>query len=957
MPQDILTVLHDLVPLGAIGVIRHVAWIIKLILSAFWRDIRATGPLPYTKVAAAMTVKGEPPETFKLVLRALLREKIDQVCITFDKGETKLMELTDRFKRANQGAIDIRWIVTTEKGKRKGLKAAIEMVEGMDIIICMDSDTIFGKGVKEGIMHAFSKPGIGGVTVAQRAYKPSSLMHYLFDIRLKLRYVFEIPGQALTGHVSCLSGRCSAYLAEPLKKIVGNLTVEQWLGIKKVGGGEDKCLTTYLQDEGYKCAVVTKATVYTRPESSLKVYFNQSLRWARNSWFSDLRAIFTRRPWMVRDPVMLFYTLDRMMSTFTLIWAIWYLILLLLTNRWQAAGLLFAWWMISRAIKITPWILDTGKLWVVFPYAFVTFWLSFLKVHALVTLWETGWLTRGSGAGSRDYTKMIITNVYRFVTVSIIVSLGVDFAYRNNIWAADMPGIAEFGYFYRPGDDGLVVVHDVFPQGSRSTLLVVNDPLDLPSLEASIPTLIRLGDELKMQINTLQVVRASDLTEEQVTGSNVIFLDRPQETSDLTRDIAYAYDRPGLGERLLNVEPFAAESLNPMRVIRAPWNEKAWVVLADTAQQIHYRLRGQIVPPTDALVLVKNNLGDAFFAPAQVTAPDESRLLATLDAAPPDIKNTVQMQRVYRMIVTPDIDVATLVLNIEADALKTLQPGTGIELVMRTLGEGAAVSLLKITAEGDLTTAPIGERLQPILGTTLQTREVTITMNISRDAQLDPTQPDGNFWRQFEANASLTWKPAKNSLTPGLDSYPYPFVSMEENADVALIMPSDLTENDIHMLARLIVHLGANGVSEDAIHVMQPSTLNMEVLQNANIMMIGSTARQTYVQALDEQFRQTNELGMFDVLPDNSSGILLMKPSPWNPERSMILATGTTDVGETIASIQLLRSSPITETPASGAIVDAGSGIRPYEGFDEITLTTGSLTVSSAAVTLTPDQE
>src|SRR6187549_3585619 len=124
MPQDILTVLHDLVPLGAIGVIRHVAWIIKIVLSSFWRDIRATGPLPYTKVGVAMTVKGEPPATFKLVLRALLREKIDQVCITFDKGEKELMALTDRFQKANQGVIDIRWIVTTEKGKRKGLKAA-----------------------------------------------------------------------------------------------------------------------------------------------------------------------------------------------------------------------------------------------------------------------------------------------------------------------------------------------------------------------------------------------------------------------------------------------------------------------------------------------------------------------------------------------------------------------------------------------------------------------------------------------------------------------------------------------------------------------------------------------------------------------------------------------------------------------------------------------------------------
>ena len=270
MSTELVTILLSLIPFGVIGAIRLTAWLIKLFLSSRWRDIKATGPLPYSKVGAALTVKGEPPATFKLVLEALLKERIDQVCVTFDHNEHDNMALTGAFAKEHAGEIDIRFEPTTEKGKRKGLHRAIEMVEGMDIIICMDSDTILGEGVKQSILETFSKPGVGGVTVKQRVYKPEHLMHYMFDIRLVSRYNLEAPGQALGGYVSCLSGRCSAYLAGPLKEIKKNLVNEQWLGIRKTGGGEDKCLTTFLQDAGYKSAVINDAVVYTarRPTSS-----------------------------------------------------------------------------------------------------------------------------------------------------------------------------------------------------------------------------------------------------------------------------------------------------------------------------------------------------------------------------------------------------------------------------------------------------------------------------------------------------------------------------------------------------------------------------------------------------------------------------------------------------------------------------------------------------------------
>lgn len=127
----------------------------------------------------------------------------------------------------------------------------------------------------------------------------------------------------------------------------------------------------------------------------------------------------------------------------------------------------------------------------------------------------------------------------------------------------------------------------------------------------------------------------------------------------------------------------------------------------------------------------------------------------------------------------------------------------------------------------------------------------------------------------------------------------------------------------------------------------------MDVLQHANVIMIGSLERQIYVQALDNTLRQNNELGMFDILPSDTSGVLVMNASPWNPERSMILATGKTTEGEMLASVQLLSTSPLTDVQTRGAIVDAG-GVTPYAGFDNLSLSSVSVSVSSATISINP---
>jgi cellulose synthase/poly-beta-1,6-N-acetylglucosamine synthase-like glycosyltransferase len=354
---------------------------------------------------------------FALLLKSLIQENIDQVCVVFDRGETENIQLFKRFAEEYQGQIDARFSITTKPGKRAGLAEAIAMTADVDIIMAMDSDTQLGNGVKQAILAAFGDPRIGGVTIAQRVYQPKNWVHQIFDLLLFLRYWHDISGQALGGRISCLSGRCSAYLAQPLKEVAPDLLTESWAGIRKTGGGDDKLLTTRIHDKNYYTTLVRNVFVYTRSEHELLKFLKQRLRWGRNSWFSDLRALFTRR-WMWQSPILLFYTLDRMVSSFTIMLSPWLMIYFIVTLNWEGILLILLWWLVSRTIKTLPYLLQTHRFHILPLYIAMTFVLGAVNIHALVTMGESSWMSRGASGQKLQSTAMMA------ITFMILLGLG-----------------------------------------------------------------------------------------------------------------------------------------------------------------------------------------------------------------------------------------------------------------------------------------------------------------------------------------------------------------------------------------------------------------------------------------------------------------------------------------------------------------------------------------------------
>lgn len=934
MSTELVTILLSLIPFGVIGAIRLTAWLIKLFLSSRWRDIKATGPLPYSKVGAALTVKGEPPATFKLVLEALLKERIDQVCVTFDHNEHDNMALTGAFAKEHASEIDIRFEPTTEKGKRKGLHRAIEMVEGMDIIICMDSDTILGEGVKQSILETFSKPGVGGVTVKQRVYKPEHLMHYMFDIRLVSRYNLEAPGQALGGYVSCLSGRCSAYLAGPLKEIKKNLVNEQWLGIRKTGGGEDKCLTTFLQDAGYKSAVINDAVVYTRPETNFFVYVSQSLRWARNSWFSDLRAIFQRKPWMVNNPIMMFYTVDRMMSTFTLAMAVWYMAMLLLTQNFIPALFLAFWWVVSRGIKIYPYILETRRLWIIPFYAASSMLLSVIKIHALVTMWETGWLTRGNNTKGKELRKTLMSGAYRGITASVMLLLGIIAFRTEDVWMADMPGIAELGHFYRPGETGLQVMMPVFSE-QRTTLIALSDPTSLDVLNAALPDIARLGEELTLQADLLQVVNTADVTTEMANVSNLVLFGQQPTEGEISWLLTPMYDYPRQGDRLAHAEPFAADTFQPIRVVRGPWDEADRVILAGASNSIRYRLLGQLLAGEDAENLMQQEIGSAYFTTLSSPAGQAMTTLESLDSI--DHSNPLPGIRTlrtrYQVLLTDEVDASTLILFVNSSGLTALQPGTVVSVSLNDQLVGSITVDPVASSPSILSLGKVGQVAQEDPFT-----PAVLELEFPASALSNPDISASDLWQQVDAFSGLQWQ-SRQPEAVSLNSYPFPYLSMDGASPTTIIIPDSPAQSDLNHLVRLVAFLGANGHPVDQVRVTTPAQLDPVSLATSNVIVLGPVDRQALSRTLSDTALQVAEVDVRSILPTLDAGFLWTGASPWNPERHLIIATGATEEGATRAALALERTTVLIEDQAMGAIVRNDDTLQAFAGFDQLVLT------------------
>jgi hyaluronan synthase len=184
---------------------------------------------------------------------------------------------------------------------------------------------------------------------------------------------------------------------------------ETFLGLPCMSG-DDKRLTTLVLEDGHRTVLQRSARVWSTFPEDARTFFKQRLRWARNTWRSDLRALGSR--WIWRHKFLAFWMIDKTSSSFSLLVAPAFMLLAVWRQHWIVVGLLSAWWMISRSAKMLPHLERRPAHFIaMMPFFIViSFALALNKVYALITVRKQQWLTRAVEVSSK--TRLVTRTLH-----------------------------------------------------------------------------------------------------------------------------------------------------------------------------------------------------------------------------------------------------------------------------------------------------------------------------------------------------------------------------------------------------------------------------------------------------------------------------------------------------------------------------------------------------------------
>ena len=157
--------------------------------------------------------------------------------------------------------------------------------------------------------------------------------------------------------------------------------------------GDDKRLTTLILERGYLTYMQRSAEVWSTFPNTWRIFFKQRLRWARNTWRSDLRAL--SRPWVYRHPFLAYTMIDKGAQRLHAAAGARFMVHALISQNWIFAAVLAGWWQLTRSAKLLPHLRRRPSSFLFIPgYVFVSWIMAIIKLQALLTIRRQRWLTR-----------------------------------------------------------------------------------------------------------------------------------------------------------------------------------------------------------------------------------------------------------------------------------------------------------------------------------------------------------------------------------------------------------------------------------------------------------------------------------------------------------------------------------------------------------------------------------
>ncbi len=237
-------------------------------------------------------VYNESEAVFRRSLESVVANRPTELIAVVDGGDAEIAaiaaEYADRVLRIPKG------------GKRLAIAAGLrESDPATDVVLVLDSDTVWAPDALGEMLKPFADPRVGGVTPRQAIFDVGDnpvrrLANWMEDIR----YHLVVPAQSVFGQVGCLAGRTIAYRRTAFEPAVERLVGQTVFGVPQ-HVGDDRVLTNELLRSGWRTVYQSTALVETDAPSDWRTFWRQQLRWGRSSQRETLLSV----RWLWRRPV------------------------------------------------------------------------------------------------------------------------------------------------------------------------------------------------------------------------------------------------------------------------------------------------------------------------------------------------------------------------------------------------------------------------------------------------------------------------------------------------------------------------------------------------------------------------------------------------------------------------------------------------------------------------------
>jgi cellobiuronic acid synthase len=267
-----------------------VVWAAKALAARRYRP--STVPPPRVGTSVIVPVYNEDEVVFRRALASVRANEPTEIVAVVDGGDAALVAIARDYC---DGVLRI-----PKSGKRAAIAAGLAATApGNDVVIVLDSDTVWAPGALRELLRPFADPRVGGVTPRQAILDPGeNPVRRLADWVEDVRYHLTVPAQSLFGQVGCLAGRTIAYRRAAFEPAVAALVRQTVFGVPQ-HVGDDRVLTNELLRAGWRTVYQSTALVETDAPSDWRTYWRQQLRWGRSSQRETLLCL----RWLWRRPV------------------------------------------------------------------------------------------------------------------------------------------------------------------------------------------------------------------------------------------------------------------------------------------------------------------------------------------------------------------------------------------------------------------------------------------------------------------------------------------------------------------------------------------------------------------------------------------------------------------------------------------------------------------------------